>query len=196
MPHFLSQQFTHLKTDFWHTLYNWQNQRWLWLTGAIVAVCLDLIAIFFFQNYLRLDPCEKCVYIRLSVLVIAFAMFLAFLNPKSSILKTIAYLLIAWAIIQGILWSLELNAITKAVENMEVSSCKFTTPEFPFGLPLDAWFPSIFMATGICGEDTWRLFGFNMAQYMLVVYAVYLILLLSFGTSIVVNKLRAPRQSL
>lgn len=188
MADFILKQSQHLKNNFWGTLYLWQNQRYLWLIGACSALILELIAIFFFQGYLGLPPCEKCVYIRLSIFVIFLGMVIAFVYPRSRILKIIAYILITWAIIQGLLWSIELHTITKEVENSGISPCTFTLVHFPFGLPLDDWFPSIFMPTGLCGEETWRLFSLNMAQYMIVIYFIYFILLGLFLLSILFKK--------
>ncbi|XKM14127.1 disulfide bond formation protein B [Orbaceae bacterium ac157xtp] len=180
----IKKELINLRTDFWRTLYIWQNQRWLWLTGALIALSLDLIAIFYFQDYLQLNPCEKCVVIRLAVLVIFFAMGLCAINPKNRILKIVSYLLLSWAIIQGFLWSFELDAITREFNHSGFSYCTITTVKFPFNLPLDQWFPSIFLPTGICGEDMWYFLGFNMAQYMMLIFAIYFILLFLFIISV------------
>ena len=52
-----------------------------------------------------------------------------------------------------------------------------TEPKFPFGLPLHQWFPGTFQPTGLCGEDNWAFLGMNMAEWLMIVYAVYTVLL-------------------
>lgn len=167
-----------LKQDFWGTLYRWQNHRPVWLLAAFVALASELAAIGYFQGFLNLAPCEVCVYIRLSMAVIFFGAVLAAVYPRHILFKTVGYLLMGWSVIRGLLWSIDLNATIQAVASGHSSTCSATLLAFPFGLPLDTWFPSIFMPMALCGEDTWRLLGFNMAQYTILIYAVYLLLML------------------
>lgn len=187
----MSNYFTELKQnfqqDFWGTLYSLQNRRLFWAAGVVVALLLELTAIFFFQHYLKMQPCEKCVYIRLSVMVLCFAALLATIAPGNIMIKVIAYLLLAWAIVQGVLWGMELNHATQTYAATGESSCAFAALKFPFGLPLDSWWPQVFMVTALCGEESWRLFGLNMAQYMLIVYAVYGALFILFMIAIGVH---------
>jgi disulfide bond formation protein DsbB len=53
-------------------------------------------------------------------------------------------------------------------------SCEFFA-NFPPWFKLDEWFPAVFTPTGYCDDIQWQLFGFTMPQWMLGIYAAYLL---------------------
>lgn len=171
-----------MNKSWWLTIAKWQDQRWLWLLGGFIALSFELGAVYFFQEYLGQRPCEMCVYIRFSMAAIFVFAMIAAIYPKNIILKLIGYIGAYWAIVKGILWSWNLEKITlerlSPDYNPFISTCSLGEANFPFGLPLHQWLPSHFMQTGICGEDTWSLFGLNMPEWMLVVFSVFAILLI------------------
>lgn len=169
------------KSSWWLTVAKWQDQRWLWILGGLIAVALELIAVFYFQEHLGQRPCEMCVYIRFAMIAMALFAFITAIYPKNIILKLIGYIGVFWAIIRGFLWSLNLEMITldrlRPDYNPFTSSCSINEASFPLGLPMHKWFPSHFMQTGICGEDTWSLWGLNMAEYMMIIYGIFALVL-------------------
>ncbi|GAB7198974.1 hypothetical protein OS31_09260 [Dickeya oryzae] len=46
---------------------------------------------------------------------------------------------------------------------------------FPSWLPLDKWLPAIFTATGDCAERQWNFLNLEMPQWMIVIFAAYLL---------------------
>lgn len=167
-----------------------QAERPIWFVMVGAAIFLILSAIFYFQLFLAMAPCEKCVYIRFSQSCIVIAGLIIFINPRNNILKTLGLLLAWYAMIQGWIWSFELMKIHDAAhmvvdESMDFfaaagdaagSACS-TEPRFPLGLPLDKWLPFEFAPTGGCGEDDWALFGLNMAHYCMIAYATFMVCL-------------------
>ncbi|MDR1460288.1 MAG: protein-disulfide oxidoreductase DsbI [Campylobacteraceae bacterium] len=144
-----------LKTTPIDTIAKWQNARFLWLLMAFCSIFLVIVAHSLFQHYIYMAPCEQCVYIRFAFFCMFFAGLIAALNPRSMFLKFIGYILAFWGIIQGIGYSLKLNAVHKAVHSdnpFGVQGCS-AEPTFPFNLPLDRWFPDWFKPTGDCGYD-------------------------------------------
>lgn len=195
-----------LKSSPIDTIARWQDTRLPWLLLTIAMGGLVIVAHSFFQNYLYMAPCEQCVYIRFSMLIMALGGIIALINPKNLILKIIAYILAFYGGIIGVMYSIKLDGIHKAVHGDDpfgVQGCS-TDPSFPFGLPLHKWAPDWFQPTGDCGYDNplvpddakldaiqtfftnfyaegWYLipsshFG-NMAQCTLLAYCVALILL-------------------
>ncbi|UQZ90384.1 disulfide bond formation protein B [Deltaproteobacteria bacterium Smac51] len=167
------QLWARLKGDFWGTLGGWQNQRPLWLAGGLAALSLEIFSVAFFQKFLKLYPCELCVYIRFSMLAIFMGAMIAFINPRSALMKAAGYIVVIWGIIRGIIWdvALEMENLRAAGEH---SVCSMNAPAFPFGLPLDKLIPSHFMPLALCGEDSkWSLFGLNMAEWLFFVYGVF-----------------------
>ena len=174
---------TNTRSDktWWLAIARWQDQRWPWILGGLIALTLELVAVYYFQEHLGQRPCEMCVYIRFAMMCIAVFAFIAAIYPKNTIVKLIGYVGSFWAIVQGFLWSLNLEMITldrlRPDYNPFTSTCSIGTASYPFGLPMHEWFPSHFMQTGICGEDSWSLWGFNMAEYMMLIFGAFGLLL-------------------
>ncbi len=144
-----------LKSSPIDTVANWQDARLLWLTMSGLSILLVVIAHSVFQHYVFMKPCEQCVYIRFAFLVMALGGFIAAINPKNVLLKIVGYIFGFYGIIQGILFSVKLDAIHAAAHGdnpFGVQGCS-TEPSFPFGLPLDKWSPDWFAPTGDCGFD-------------------------------------------
>ncbi|MCZ6117537.1 protein-disulfide oxidoreductase DsbI [Campylobacter ureolyticus] len=141
-----------------NTVARWQDRRFLWLVMFVAMLSMVLLAHSFFQNYLHMAPCEQCVYIRFSMLVMALGGLIAAINPKNVINKLIGYIFGFYGAIIGIGYSVKLRAIHKAVHSddpfamMGMQGCS-TDPSFPFGLPLAKWAPDWFQPTGDCGYD-------------------------------------------
>ncbi len=182
----VSQAWQNLRKDFWGTFADWQDRRTIWIVGGVTALLLDIFAVVFFQNYLQLSACEMCVYIRFSMLMIFIAAMVAAINPKNIILKLIGYVVVIWAIVRGVMWSLYLDKMHERAEAVRngadffsfqgLGSCTFE-PEFPFGLLLHKWLPSLFAPNGLCGDDSWTFLTLNMPEWMLVIYACFSVLL-------------------
>lgn len=176
-----------LRGDPLGTLAHWQNYRAIWLIGATVALGMELIAYFFFQTYLEMEPCELCVYIRFSMSAIFLGGMAAAIAPRNVILRALGYIVVAYGIYKGFEWCIRLEQQHAMMHALEAGGDLFaagggagacsTEPTFPFGLPLHVWFPGTFMPTGLCGEDDWAFLGMNMAQWLLIVYAVYAVAL-------------------
>lgn len=133
----------------------WQDRRSMWITIIVVCVFLVVLAHSVFQNWLYMQPCEQCVYIRFAFFTMGIGALVATINPKVVVLKLIGYVFNIYAATMGLLWSFKLNAIHKAVRSDDpfgVQGCS-TDPNFPFGLPLNKWSAEWFQPTGDCGFD-------------------------------------------
>lgn len=184
---FVAECWGALKRDPLGTLNRWQDQRAIWLVGGLVALAMELIAYFYFQTFLAMAPCELCVYIRFSMTVIFLGGMLVAIAPKNAILRAIGFIVIGYGVFKGWEWCIRLEMTHHMMQALEAGGDLFaagggagacsTEPSFPFGLPLHVWFPSTFMPTGLCGEDSWRFLSLNMAEWLMIVYAVYTVLL-------------------
>ena len=141
-----------------------------WLLLGLSALGLELSALFF-QYAMDLAPCIMCVYQRLAVAAIILAGVIGFAGHNYVIARIVGYGL--WA--TGAVWGLKI-----ALEHVEMQSnsgslffsCELI-PNFPTWAPLHEWIPSIFEATGDCGEISWQFLGLSMPQWMVVVYGFY-----------------------
>ncbi|MDR1043912.1 MAG: disulfide bond formation protein B [Candidatus Adiutrix sp.] len=162
-----------LKGDFWGTLGRRQDGRALWLLGGGLALFLELFSWAFFQTFLRLNPCELCVYIRFSMIGIFAGAMIGALNPRNIFLKLAAYITVWWWIIQGLIWDIRLETenLRAAADPGFISLCRPADLRFPFGLKLDEWLPAHFQPLAACGQDSaWSLLGLNMSEWLFPVY--------------------------
>lgn len=134
-------------------------KRATWFTLAFFSAFLVVFAHAVFQKWLFMEPCEQCVYIRFAFTVVAIGAFVVWISPKSLITYLAGIALSLYGAFYGLLCSLKLAKIHAAMhsENMDaffgLEGCS-TTVHYPLGLPLDAWLPDWFAASGECGIDT------------------------------------------
>lgn len=149
------------------------TDRRAWLLFALTALGLEATALWF-QYAMGLDPCVKCVYERVAVLGLVAAGVLGALYPRALLLRIAAYLL--WLISAA--WGLRLALQHVGIQDdpSTAFSCSFAA-EFPTWAKLDEWLPAVFLPTGYCDDIQWQWLSLTMAQWMVVVFALYLIAL-------------------
>ncbi|MBV7314425.1 disulfide bond formation protein DsbB [Shewanella sp. NIFS-20-20] len=152
-------------------LTHFAHSRRAWMLVGISAILLEVAALFF-QYGLKLDPCVMCIYIRLAVFGILIAALLNSVYP-TRVLRIIGALI--WLISAG--WGLQIATELVAIQAdpSPFATCAFL-PNFPEFMPLHQWFPAVMMPTGMCTDDVWSLLGLTMAQWMQVVFSLYLML--------------------
>lgn len=132
-----------------------QENRLLWILMIIVTVGLTCVAHYFFQDYLYMQPCEQCVYIRFAMLTMALGGLIVIAYPNDST-RMIGYILGFYGCVIGFGFCITLNNIHEAVHNADafggVQGCR-EIPIYPFALPLHEIAPSWFLPTGDCGLD-------------------------------------------
>ena len=156
-----------------------------WWALALSALGLEFSALYF-QYVMELEPCIMCIYQRVAILAILFAGVIGALANTYLVARLIGFTL--WAV--GSIWGLQIAL--EHVDIQQADSFFYTCdiiPNFPSWLPLDEWLPSIFAATGDCGEIAWSFLGYSMPQWMIVVYSIYVLLFAIFFTSRIVSLL-------
>ena len=132
-----------------------QEGRLLWVLMAVVTLGLTCVAHYFFQDYLYMQPCEQCVYIRYAMIVMAIGGILAAAYPHQ-ITRIIGYILGFYGCLIGFNFCITLNEIHEAVHSANafggVEGCR-EIPVYPFALPLHEIAPNWFLPTGECGLD-------------------------------------------
>lgn len=149
------------------------EKRSAWLFLAFSSLALELTALYF-QYGMGLQPCVLCVYERLAMVGLCLAGILGFLAPRSLIMRLIALALGLFSSIKGLIISL--RHLDLQMNPAPWKQCEFI-PNFPETLPFHQWQPSIFSPTGSCNESQWSLFGITMVQWLVFIFAVYVIVL-------------------
>lgn len=155
-------------------LYDFIFSRWAWLLLSVSAIALNLTALFF-QHVMHLEPCLNCIYERVAMYGIVLAGVFGLLSPRALLTRTSGFALWGYSAWQG------LDIARQHVEaqfpsNPFSGSCGLFT-NFPSWAPLDQWFPSVFMPTGECSNISWIFLNLTMAQWLVVIFAAYLVVL-------------------
>ncbi|AMO54617.1 disulfide bond formation protein DsbB [Endozoicomonas montiporae] len=164
----------------------WQNHRLTWGIMLGTAVFLEICA-FYFQYGMDLYPCEMCVYQRFAVLVLGLAAGIMLVAPRNKGVRGAGYLLWISGAVYGLQYALQ-QIKNYADFNPFFSACN-AFPVFPFGLPLHEWWPAMFFPTGMCGEDSWTFLSLNMANWMTIIFGIYILAFAVCVLSVVVGKL-------
>ena len=129
-------------------------KRSAWIFLAFTAFALESTALYF-QYGMGLQPCVLCVYERLAVV----GLFIAGLIGSA---------------IKGLMISI--RHLDLQMNPAPWKQCEFI-PNFPETLPFHKWLPAVFNPTGSCNESQWSLFGITMVQWLVFIFAVYVLVL-------------------
>lgn len=149
------------------------EKRSSWLLLAFSSLALELTSLYF-QYGMGLQPCVLCVYERLAMSGLFFAGIIGLLAPRSLIVRLIALALGLFSGIKGLMISI--RHLDLQMNPAPWKQCEFI-PNFPETLPLHQWLPSIFNPTGSCDNSQWSLFGITMVQWLVFIFAVYVLVL-------------------
>ncbi|MGY4676769.1 disulfide bond formation protein DsbB [Pasteurella sp. P03HT] len=148
-------------------------QRSGWFLLLLSALGLEGAALYF-QHGLGLAPCVMCIYERVAILGIAFAGLCGLLYPSAMIVRLIALVIGLGSAIKGLMISL--THLDLQLYPAPWKQCS-AVAEFPETLPLDQWFPYVFLPSGSCSEVAWYFLGFSMVQWLVVIFGGYTLLL-------------------
>jgi disulfide bond formation protein DsbB len=151
------------------------GRRLVWLGLGGLALGLEVFSYVYFQAHLKLRPCELCVQIRFSMVAVSLGAAVIALGPRRLACQLPGGLIIIWALVQGLVWDIRLEMIYLNAAAPGYALCSPSAVRFPLGLPLERWLPAHFAPLAPCGADGWRLLGLNMAEWLLPVYAFFLI---------------------
>jgi protein dithiol:quinone oxidoreductase len=151
------------------SLANLSRNSSAWALLLFSALGLEAAALYF-QYSMELRPCIMCIYQRTAVFGILFSALLPLLS-NNILTRMVAYL--GWGVsaVWGMLIAYEHVEIQTAA-NPFFATCEIV-PNFPSWAPLHEWLPSVFAATGDCGDIDWSFVGMSMPQWMLVIFAIY-----------------------
>lgn len=159
--------------------------RGAWLLLALTALALELVALFF-QHGMGLKPCVMCIYERCALFGVMAAGVVGAIAPQTP-LRWASLAVWIYSAAEGLRLSWE-HTMLQLHPNPFVT-CDFAA-RFPAWLPLDKWLPAIFVASGDCAERGWTLLGWSMPQWMIAIFAAYLLV----AIVVLVAQLFRPRQ--
>jgi len=144
--------------------------RGAWLLLAFTALALELVALFF-QHGMGLKPCVMCIYERCALFGVMAAGVVGAIAPQTP-LRWGSLAIWIYSAAEGLRLSWE-HTMLQLHPNPFVT-CDFAA-RFPAWLPLDKWLPAVFVASGDCAERGWTFLGWSMPQWMIAIFAAYLL---------------------
>ncbi|GAA0472341.1 MULTISPECIES: disulfide bond formation protein DsbB [Tatumella] len=145
--------------------------RSAWALLALTALALELTALWF-QHVMGLKPCVMCIYERCALLGVLLAGIVGAIAPATP-LRFVG--IIGWLIAAGEGLRLSWEHTMLQLHPPLFATCDFMA-RFPSWLRLDKWVPGMFVASGDCLDRSWTLFSLSMPQWLVVVFAVYLLI--------------------
>ncbi len=154
----------------------WAGQKSSWGLLFLSALALIMTALYF-QYEMGLEPCIMCIYQRTAMFGIMLSGLLVLLI-NTSLTRFIGYA--GWGVSAGWGWLLAREHVDILhASNPFFASCEIV-PNYPAWAPLHEWFPAIFEAKGDCLEDGWRFMDKGMAEWMVIIFAVYFVVCITF----------------
>lgn len=151
------------------------------------CVIATLIAIFYFQKHLGLEPCPLCIFQRIGLWVMgAFAFVGMVINPK----KAGAKLSLFGGMAIGTLWGLFVAGRHVWLQHLpadEVPACGPGLNYWVDTLPILQVFQEVLKGSGECAVIDWEMAGFSIPELTLAMFAVFVVMI-GFGVFKVVKK--------
>jgi len=166
-------------------LHQCSRGRGAWLLLAFSALALELVALFF-QHVMGLQPCVMCIYERCALFGVLAAGLVGAVAPATP-LRWAGLAIWIYSAIEGLRLTWEHTMMQ--LHPSPFASCDFAA-RFPAWLPLDKWLPSVFVAGGDCADRSWTFLSWSMPQWMIVVFAAYLLV----AALVLIAQLIKPRR--
>lgn len=159
--------------------------RGAWLLMALTALALELVALYF-QHVMLLQPCVMCIYERVALFGILGASLLGAIAPKSPLryLAIFVWIYSAWRGIQ-LAWVHKMLQLHPS----PFTTCDFFV-SFPSWLPLDKLVPAVFVASGDCSVKQWEFLSLEMPQWLVGIFAAYLLI----GVLVLISQFVKPKR--
>ena len=152
-------------------LNRYSRERFAWFLLFLSTAIFELTALYF-QYGLGLAPCTLCIYQRCAIYGIMFGSLVGLLAPSKLIFRLTGILIWLVSAIKGFNLA-TFHAHLQFEPNLS-DTCAINV-QFPSWLPLDKWLPSMFNAYGSCSEKIWSFLTIEMSQWMIIIFAGYLL---------------------
>jgi disulfide bond formation protein DsbB len=148
--------------------------RWYWL-GLITSATLLAVAYFYFQQTLGLAPCPLCMFQRGALVGVgAFCLLGIIFRPKKIGSKVLAF-----GVTLSSIFGLAVAGRQVWLQHLPADQVPECGPDLQFMLdvfPLQDVITKVLAGSGECAEVQWRFLTFSMPEWMLVVFAVMVVI--------------------
>lgn len=152
-------------------LNQYSRGRIAWALLFLSTAVFEITALYF-QHGLGLAPCTLCIYQRCAIYGIMLGSILGLIAPQKLIYRLLGIAIWLYSAYKGL--NLAIYHAHLQFEPNLTDSCAINV-QFPSWLPLNEWFPSMFNAYGSCAEKIWSFLTIEMSQWMIIIFACYII---------------------
>jgi len=141
-------------------------------------ICHELlVAAYYFEYYLGLDPCPLCMVSRAVVFILGICFLLAALHNPTGIIRKIYHTVLSVISLLGLLVSGR-HIYLQSLPADEVPSCGPSLNYMLETLPMSDVLKEVLHGSGECAEVSWRFLSLSMPVWMAIVFSLFLIVAL------------------
>lgn len=161
--------------------------RLAWLLLFFSTFIFEITALYF-QHVLGLAPCTLCIYQRCAIYGIMIGSLIGLIAPRYFIYRVLGILIWLLSAFKGL--NLAMYHAHLQFEPNLIDTCPVNV-NFPSWFALNEWLPSMFNAYGTCADKIWSFLTIEMSQWMIIIFACYLIV----GLSVLVSQIFSPHKN-
>ena len=150
---------------------NYASYRMLNFLGAFVCGALLLIAVFYFQNYLGLEPCYLCVTQRVFVALTGIIFLAAALHNQSSYGNKIYAGLSLLSAVTGAYFSTK-QLWLQSLPEENIPSCGPPVEYLFDAFPMSEVLAMLVRGDGNCAKVQWEFLSISMPGWVLISFLV------------------------
>ena len=150
---------------------NYASYRMLNFLGAFVCGALLLVAVFYFQNYLGLEPCYLCVTQRVFVALTGIIFLVAALHNPSSCGNKIYSGLSLLSSVTGAYFSAK-QLWLQSLPEENIPSCGPPVEYLFDAFPMSEVLAMLVRGDGNCAKVQWELLSISMPGWVLISFIV------------------------
>lgn len=141
-------------------------------------VCHELlVAAYYFEYYLGLEPCPLCMVSRVLVFVLGVSYLIAALQNPNGLTRKIYHLIFSVFSLLGVMVSGR-HIYIQSLPADEVPTCGPGLDYMLETLPMTDVLKEVMQGSGECAEVSWRFLSLSMPAWMLLIFSAFLILAL------------------
>ena len=139
-------------------------------------ICHELlVAAYYFEFFLGLEPCPLCMLSRATVLLLGLCfLVIAIHNPKA-LARKIYHIIISLVSLLGILISGR-HIYLQSLPADEVPSCGPGLDYMLDTLPMAEVLKKVLHGSGECAEVSWQFLSLSMPAWMFIIYSIFFVI--------------------
>lgn len=159
--------------SFFSSLHTFSKSRLSWVLLLVFVLFFEACALFF-QHVMILAPCVMCIYERVAMLGIGGSAIVGLIAPGNPLFRWLGLAGWGYSAYRGLM--LALQHVDYQFNPSPFKTCDiFVT--FPDWAPLNQWIPWMFEANGDCSKIVWQFLTLSMPQWLVIIFAVNLLVL-------------------